>query len=435
MAFMDNAVNNAAERVADQHPGLAQEVFPAAFKNDEIKELINEFDDGGDPITLERVADMLNEEMLDLPQDIDTEQVVSDFFENLEQEISRDEEIGHKLHTVILQNQSAQADQIREALEELREQVKPSENSEIYDLIIRDPTALTKRGFLEEMSVFTESKPSYNSFVGLYAFAHDPYDAQNRTAIEKQINIAKSIISNELKDSKKDKLRVLDIGCGTGELVRVLEEQDEIKEVIGVDRSEGMINAAKNHTQVESPIIEDNIIRPENEYSNFDIAFMFRTFTYFYEDIEVKYALKNISKLLRPRGLLVFDCVNKNELWQENHIPKDRNYSFEEPADLSVFPDAPDIKVDYEGKYHSEDFESGKYSYETHYCIKPSGGNETRSQARFEIFEKENLRAMTRDEIGSFIPHRLEIEGNQEDFNPNENTPVTNFLNLLRKSY
>lgn len=427
MAFIDDAVNKAAERVADQHKGLAKEVFPVAFKSDEIKKLIDDFDAGGDPITVECIAETLNEEMLDLPQGIDTKQVVSEFFENLEQEISQDEEIGRKLHTAYHQHHSTQVDQIRDALEELRRQ-------HLSDLIDRTPTALTERGFLDKLSVFAEPKPSYNSFVGLYAFAHDPSDAQNRTAIKKQIDIANDIIFNELADSDKSKLRVLDIGCGIGELVGVLEERDDIEEVVGLDRSEGMVNAAKNHTQVESRIVEDNIIKKENEYTNFDIAFMFRTFTYLYDNLEVRHALKNISELLTPGGLLVFDCVDKNELWEDGHIPNDRNYSFDEPADLSSFG-APRITVDYEGKYYSEDFDEGKYIYETKYDIEPLDGNKKRSQARFEICEKEHLRAMNRNEIRDFMSHRFEIEGNQPNFNPNQNTPVTNFLNCLRKTY
>jgi len=160
---------------------------------------------------------------------------------------------------------------------------------------------------------------------------------------------------------------------------------------------------------------------------------MFRTFTYLYEDTEVKWAFDNISNLLRTGGLLVFDCVDKNELWQGDCIPKDRNYSFDEPTDLSLIPDAPDIIVDYEGRYNSKDFEEGKYIYKTHYSIEPSDGDNKHSEAEFEILEKEFLRAMTPDEVEAYVPDRFEIEENQPDFNPNEDTPVTNFLNLLKK--
>lgn len=79
MAFMDNAVEHAAMQVAKQHEELVPGVFPAAFEKDEVEELIDEFDAGGDPITVERVADTLNQEMLDQELDIDTEQLVADF--------------------------------------------------------------------------------------------------------------------------------------------------------------------------------------------------------------------------------------------------------------------------------------------------------------------------------------------------------------------
>lgn len=124
VAFMDDAVEHAAMRVAEQHEGLAPEVFPAAFEKDEVKELIDEFDAGGDPITVERVADTLNEEMLDPELDVDPEQLVSEFFEYLEQEISQDEEIGHKLQMVYAQHLSEYATRLREGQEELLEQIE-----------------------------------------------------------------------------------------------------------------------------------------------------------------------------------------------------------------------------------------------------------------------------------------------------------------------
>ncbi len=124
MAFMDDVVENAARRVAEQHEGLEPEIFPAAFKKDDVKTLIDAFDAGGDPITIEHIAGTLNEEMLASDIDADPEQVVSEFFEYLEQEISQDEEIGRKLQTVYAQRLSEYATQLREGQEELLNQIE-----------------------------------------------------------------------------------------------------------------------------------------------------------------------------------------------------------------------------------------------------------------------------------------------------------------------
>ncbi|GAA1317255.1 hypothetical protein GCM10009647_046960 [Streptomyces sanglieri] len=305
---------------------------------------------------------------------------------------------------------------------------------ELDELLTRKPSTLAERGFLDGMSVFDESKPSYGSFVGLYALVHDPYDAENRTALEKQIELAEDVIASELEVQNKNKLRVLDIGCGTGELVRFLEEQEEVEEVVGLDRSEGMKHAAKDYTRVDSKIVNDDVrYLSEIERSDFDVVFMFRTFTYMYEDWEVSKALKNISNVLSRGGLLVFDCVDKNKLWEDGYIPEDRNYALDEPADLSVLREAPNIEVDYEGQYNSENFDKGQYIYEANYSIKPLGGENSRSQSKFEIFEREHLRAMTRDEVESYMPPTFEIDRDQPNFNPNEDTPAMNFLNFLRK--
>jgi hypothetical protein len=122
IAFMDDAVEHAAMRVAEQHEGLEPEVFPAVFEKDEVKALIDTFDAGGDPITIERVAETLNEEMLDPNLNADPEQLITEFFTYLEQEISQDEEIGRKLQTVYAQRLYEHATRLREGQEELLEQ-------------------------------------------------------------------------------------------------------------------------------------------------------------------------------------------------------------------------------------------------------------------------------------------------------------------------
>lgn len=124
MAFMNDAVEHAAMRVAEQNEGIEPEVFPAAFNDDEVKTLIDGFDSGGNPITVERVAETLNEEMLDPDLDVDPDQIVAEFFEYLEQEISQDEEIGHKLQTVYAQRLYEYASRLREGQEELLEQIE-----------------------------------------------------------------------------------------------------------------------------------------------------------------------------------------------------------------------------------------------------------------------------------------------------------------------
>jgi len=124
MAFMDEAVEHAAIRVAKRHDGLEPEVFPAAFEKDEVKTLIDRFDGGGDPITVESVAETLNEEMLDPDLDADQEELVTEFFTYLEQEISQDEELGRKLQTVYAQRLYEYATRLREGQEELLEQIE-----------------------------------------------------------------------------------------------------------------------------------------------------------------------------------------------------------------------------------------------------------------------------------------------------------------------
>lgn len=124
MAFLDDAVENAAQRVADQHEGLEPSVFPAIFDSDGVKELVEEFDAGGDPITPEDVAEELDDELLDPDLEVDAEQLVIEFLEFLEQEISTDPAIGNKLLMIYSQRIFEYTTQLQEGQEEILFELK-----------------------------------------------------------------------------------------------------------------------------------------------------------------------------------------------------------------------------------------------------------------------------------------------------------------------
>jgi hypothetical protein len=61
-----DAIEQAAKRVAEKHDGLEPSVFPVAFEKDEVEDLIEEFDAGGDRITVAAVAGTMDAEMTPL---------------------------------------------------------------------------------------------------------------------------------------------------------------------------------------------------------------------------------------------------------------------------------------------------------------------------------------------------------------------------------
>lgn len=119
MLFLDDVVETAAARVADDYESIDPEVFPVIFSRDEIIALVEGFEEGGNPIKAEDVAEEFDEEMLGEEVDATPEELVETFLRYLEQEISQDPEIGNKLLLSYSQRIFEYAADLQEGQEEL----------------------------------------------------------------------------------------------------------------------------------------------------------------------------------------------------------------------------------------------------------------------------------------------------------------------------
>lgn len=110
------------------------------------------------------------------------------------------------------------------------------------------------------------------------------------------------IVESYLRDNND--LKILDIGCGTGNLIISLSSLSNIKELIGIDISPEMINLAndkKNKIKNSNKIIffvgDVHKLNFANNY--FDIIFSLNSFHHYYT------ALKEINRVLKKSGFFV----------------------------------------------------------------------------------------------------------------------------------
>ncbi|KAI1708564.1 methyltransferase domain-containing protein [Ditylenchus destructor] len=107
--------------------------------------------------------------------------------------------------------------------------------------------------------------------------------------------------------------RVLDIGCGNGEITRKLVEEWGAKEAIGVDSSEEMVSTARSRkTDVDnSPITFLHLSALDLEFSQeFDV-----TTALFVLDLtsnleELSRTIRNIARALKPGGIFFAYVLN-----------------------------------------------------------------------------------------------------------------------------
>lgn len=119
MHFLNEAVDNAASQVAENHEGLDSDVFIHIFQSDRVVELVEEFDSGSSLITPEDIAETLNEELLGEDVEASPEELVLEFLNQLEVEISQNQEMGHKLLMEYTQRIHQYSEDLNEGQEEI----------------------------------------------------------------------------------------------------------------------------------------------------------------------------------------------------------------------------------------------------------------------------------------------------------------------------
>ncbi|ALS37588.1 trans-aconitate methyltransferase [Enterococcus rotai] len=97
----------------------------------------------------------------------------------------------------------------------------------------------------------------------------------------------------------KEPKKVLDIGCGTGELTKQMAELGH--EVTGIDQSLNMINQAKE-TYPELIFLQEDILNPSDQIGLYDVAFSNAVF-HWIPDQDL--LLKNIGEHLNVNGQLI----------------------------------------------------------------------------------------------------------------------------------
>ncbi|MEH7223182.1 class I SAM-dependent methyltransferase [Bacillus sp. JJ1566] len=138
-----------------------------------------------------------------------------------------------------------------------------------------------------------------------------------------------SFVKEKLKQfNKTSNLRVLDIGCGTGEIAIRLAQAGF--EVVGVDLSEDML-AVANHKAMEAGVQVEFYQQNMVEISGFDpfdlIVIFCDSLNYLHKEEEVQKTFENVFQLLKKDGLFLFDVHSVFKM-------------------DSIFMDAPFVSVD-----------------------------------------------------------------------------------------
>ena len=119
---------------------------------------------------------------------------------------------------------------------------------------------------------------------------------------------------NDLSESilskmDKDKTKILDIGCGSGEHIKLLSDNDY--NVIGLDNSNEMLKIAKKRNPDVRFILGNALDKSQFSNKKFNVISCYYFTIYYFKDLN-KF-LTNISNWLKEDGIFVVHLVNKDK--------------------------------------------------------------------------------------------------------------------------
>ena len=187
----------------------------------------------------------------------------------------------------------------------------------------------------------------YSSLAPLYKFIYDRH-----FDYEDQFSTVKEVVPNGTGS-------VLEVGCGTGQLLALLE--DEYDRVVGVELNEEMAALAENEVSTADVIVGD--MKTVDIGMCFDAIIMLgRVFPHARTDEDGTELLRNCSAHLHPGGVIVFNTFDVRGL-EDGHVSEEIFSSFDYCVTRTTKGFITDLEAgqwDFVAEYEITDRESGE---------------------------------------------------------------------------
>lgn len=110
---------------------------------------------------------------------------------------------------------------------------------------------------------------------------------------------------------KNKELKILDIGCGTGQLIKEINDQHKNVNYLGIDVAENMIDVAKKNNKGKNVKFKTSSIESFESNDKYDIIICTHAFPYFPNKQEM---IKKMAGLCNKKGQVIIVNSSTNSL-------------------------------------------------------------------------------------------------------------------------
>lgn len=110
---------------------------------------------------------------------------------------------------------------------------------------------------------------------------------------------------------KNNELKILDIGCGTGQLIKEISDQYNKVNYLGIDVAENMIDVAKKNNKGKNVKFKTSSIESFESNEKYDIIICTHAFPYFPNKQEM---IKKMAGLCNKKGQVIIVNSSTNSL-------------------------------------------------------------------------------------------------------------------------
>ena len=166
---------------------------------------------------------------------------------------------------------------------------------------------------MKKLNLLEEIKNSYNKI-------SDNFNITRKYNWDEFDNFKKYIL-----ESKNKKIKILDVGCGNGRLIKFLDELNINYEYFGIDNSISQIkNAIKNFDNKKNiKFLEADILNIPFNNNEFDYIFCIATFHHLPSNENKNNALREMRRVLKEGGIIFMTNWN---LFQKKYIASTIKY-------------------------------------------------------------------------------------------------------------